>query len=63
MMEHLTMVLRQEPIIMIMVIVKYFEYMAEKNPDVNFKFVVPRDIGIIYINSTMLFGVFYDTLS
>ena len=42
--------------------VKYFEYMAEKNPDVNFKFVVPRDIGIIHkINSNNVTGVFYDT--
>lgn len=41
---------------------RYFEYMAKKNPDVNFKFVVPRDIGIIHkINSDNVTGVFYDT--
>jgi len=40
---------------------KYFEYMAKKNPNVNFKFVLPRDIGIIHnINSTNVTGIYYD---
>ena len=40
---------------------KYFEYMAKKNPDVNFKFVLPRDIGIIHnINSSNVTGIYYE---
>mgnify|MGYP003149779602 CR=1 FL=1 len=40
---------------------KYFEYMAKKNHNVNFKFVLPRDIGIIHnINSTNVTGIYYD---
>ena len=40
---------------------KYFDYMAKKNPDVNFKFVLPRDIGIIHnINSSNVTGIYYE---
>tara|TARA_R100001591_G_scaffold11142_1_gene17507 strand:- start:2315 stop:2893 length:579 start_codon:yes stop_codon:yes gene_type:complete len=40
---------------------KYFEYMAKKNPDVNFKFVLPRDIRIIHnIDSSNVTGIHYE---
>lgn len=41
--------------------VKYFEWMARKNPSVKFKFVLPRDIGIIHnINSSNVTGIYYE---
>jgi hypothetical protein len=35
--------------------------MATKNPSVKFKFVLPRDIGIIHnINSSNVTGIYYE---